>query len=194
MTLECKPFEVMMTAEKRQEFRQNTAFWQTRLFDAQGKPRKYSQVEFRNGYNANDPLLRCEFLGVSILPAAQQLAYSNGLEVCVPQGALSIRLGRVLKVQGADVVKRRCQGTAGRRGRATTKLKAAAKDAFGWTPQEVQLLLRLAPLDGGRPSGGWSHTRKWGWDKTRSAKTGFPMRKAREIEERWEALHLKHIL
>ena len=44
-------FDLIGANEKPIEYRDVTPFWTSRLFDKEGKRRKYDRIEFINGYN-----------------------------------------------------------------------------------------------------------------------------------------------
>jgi hypothetical protein len=46
-------FDEIVSGKKKIEYREVKPFWQSRLYDAAGKKRKYEKIEFINGYNAD---------------------------------------------------------------------------------------------------------------------------------------------
>jgi hypothetical protein len=46
-------FDQIASGEKKIEYRDVKPFWQSRLYDANGKKRSYDSIEFINGYNAD---------------------------------------------------------------------------------------------------------------------------------------------
>jgi len=46
-------FDQIASGEKKIEYRDVKPFWQSRLYDANGKKRIYDNIEFINGYNAD---------------------------------------------------------------------------------------------------------------------------------------------
>ena len=46
-------FDQIASGEKKIEYRVVKPFWQSRLYDANGKKRNYDNIEFINGYNAD---------------------------------------------------------------------------------------------------------------------------------------------
>lgn len=96
LTLKKKPFEVMVTGEKKEEFRANTPWIYSRLFDKNGNPRHYDQIEYVNGYGANRPRFVTDFCGFEMVNGVDQ-KYSNGLHVKTQEPTFVIRHTRVLK-------------------------------------------------------------------------------------------------
>jgi hypothetical protein len=60
MTLKRKWFDQIALGTKKEEYREQKAYWESRLA---GKT--YDEILFRNGYGKNIPELRVEFLGVT---------------------------------------------------------------------------------------------------------------------------------
>lgn len=92
LTLSKKPFEVMITGEKTIEYRRQSQWMKSRLFDKHGNPREYSYIEFFNGYGKDRPHFTVEFKGVSVIERAYQ-TFSNGLTVDIKEPVYTIRLG-----------------------------------------------------------------------------------------------------
>jgi hypothetical protein len=59
LTLHRDPFDAIAAGRKKTEYRENKAFWRSRLVG-----RDYAEVAFRNGYAADAPLMRVECLGI----------------------------------------------------------------------------------------------------------------------------------
>jgi hypothetical protein len=59
LTLKKKWFDQVASGEKTEEYRENKAYWQTRLTG-----RRYDEVHFRNGYEPDKPFMRVECLGI----------------------------------------------------------------------------------------------------------------------------------
>lgn len=81
LTLKKAAFDVMVTREKRVEFRELSPWIKSRLYDKQGKLRHYDLVEFTNGYGATRPRFVCEFINAKVAITNDTVAYSNGLKV-----------------------------------------------------------------------------------------------------------------
>jgi len=90
-TLTGQPFEVMITGEKKDEYRSPGQWIKSRL-----TKNDYDQVLFVNGYGARRPWLLCEFHGWDEAAQRQRHTFSNGLVVAVAPGDYIIHLGKVL--------------------------------------------------------------------------------------------------
>lgn len=88
-------FDVMVTGEKKIEYRKPSRWIQGRLFDKDGRKRKYDVVEFRNGYKSDSPCFIAGFLGFKQCDIPHCKDYSNGLRVDVLGGDYMIFLGDV---------------------------------------------------------------------------------------------------
>jgi hypothetical protein len=56
-------FDQIASGEKKIEYRAVKPFWQSRLYDANGKKRIYDNIEFINGYNADAKRMITKFEG-----------------------------------------------------------------------------------------------------------------------------------
>lgn len=92
LTLSKKPFDVMITGEKTVEYRRQSQWMKSRLFDKHENPREYSYIEFVNGYGNDRPRFTVEFKGVSVIERAYQI-FSNGLTIDIKEPVYMIRLG-----------------------------------------------------------------------------------------------------
>jgi len=79
LTLHKKWFDEILNGTKKIEYRDIKLYWTKRLFN-NGKPKKFDEILFRNGYSKNSPKMRVEFLGIRI-----------------ENGKYNILLGKVLK-------------------------------------------------------------------------------------------------
>ncbi len=101
LTLSKKPFEVMVTGEKKNEYRRNSEWILSRLFNKDGTKRDYDRVKFVNGYGSDKPYFIAEFKGFSpVVPATH--TYSNGLVVETNAGDWDIQLGDIVEVGNMD--------------------------------------------------------------------------------------------
>lgn len=82
LSLKSKPFEVMVTGEKQEEFRKSSGWIRSRLFDSDYNEKKYDLIKFTNGYGGKRPYFICRYEGFmeGYLPFAER-KYSNGLTV-----------------------------------------------------------------------------------------------------------------
>ena len=65
LTLHKQPFDQIVSGEKTEEYRENTAYWSRRLWRDE-KPRKFDYVCFRNGYRADSPKVVCKWRGTRL--------------------------------------------------------------------------------------------------------------------------------
>ena len=82
MTLKAEPFEVMVSGEKKEEFREVTRWIESRLIDsATGEDKHYDRVKFVNGYGKDKPSFTVSYKGYKLKPNGVHKKYSNGLDV-----------------------------------------------------------------------------------------------------------------
>jgi len=93
LTLAGKPFQMMLTGEKPDEYRQDSAWIRSRL---EGK--NYDWVAFYHGpyTGGNLPWFACPFKGYTVAPNYGHVSFSNGLEVDIVPGMHIIHLGPVV--------------------------------------------------------------------------------------------------
>jgi len=80
LTLYRRWFLEILKGTKTTEYREITPYWKKRLFDAEGKPVRYDEIFFRNGYAKDCPKMRVKFLGFS-----------------KEKGKYAIKLGKILE-------------------------------------------------------------------------------------------------
>ena len=56
-------FDLIAAKKKKIEYRQQSPFWTSRLYDKNGKKRIYDLIEFINGYNADARRLITQYKG-----------------------------------------------------------------------------------------------------------------------------------
>ena len=98
LTLKKEPFDVMITGEKKNEYRNNSEWMRSRLYDQMGKKRYYDFVEFTNGYGKDRPKFTVKFKGFEKIYKVNK-KYSNGLVVFYPKcknGYFKIMLGDII--------------------------------------------------------------------------------------------------
>jgi len=66
LILKKKWFDEILAGTKKIEYREIKPYWTKRLFDDEGKPKKFDVIEFRNGYSKDARKMRVEFKGVRI--------------------------------------------------------------------------------------------------------------------------------
>ena len=64
LNLKKKWFDQILAGTKKIEYREIKPYWTTRLFDSDGKPKKFDIIEFRNGYSKEARVVRVEFEGI----------------------------------------------------------------------------------------------------------------------------------
>lgn len=60
-----KWFDMIASNEKKIEYRAVSPFWDSRLYDKEGKRRQYERIEFINGMKPDSRRLITEYLGFS---------------------------------------------------------------------------------------------------------------------------------
>lgn len=100
LSLKKKPFQVMVTGEKTQEFRKNKKWITSRLIDGStGRPNEHAFIKFTNGYGNEKPYFTCEYKGFSYVGSDfKPIEYSNGLIVKdVQEGDYIIHCGDIVE-------------------------------------------------------------------------------------------------
>ncbi len=96
LTLKKEPFKVMVTGEKQVEIREKTRWMTLRLYDRNGRERKYDAVKFVNGYGKNKPYFIAKYLGFETIFGAD-VTYSNGFHLEVNKESWMINLGGIIE-------------------------------------------------------------------------------------------------
>ena len=86
LVIKKKPFEVMQTGEKLEEYRKKSKWIESRLID-----KKYDYVEFYNGYRKDRPSFIMQYNGYELRPNIHK-KYSNGLKVDYNEEVYVIKL------------------------------------------------------------------------------------------------------
>ncbi len=97
LTVHKKAFEVMVTSEKKEEYRKPSKWITSRLFDKNMQPKKYDFVKITNGYKKDSPYFIAQFHGLSNWDITTYLHFSNGLKVQIEAGDIIIKLGRIIE-------------------------------------------------------------------------------------------------
>jgi len=100
LTLSKKPFEVMVTREKTDEFRGDSMWIGSRLYHSEarfGQKKHYDLVKFVNGYGDDKPYFIAEYRGFDRAIETTRFEYSNGLVVVVLRGEYIIHLGKIIE-------------------------------------------------------------------------------------------------
>ena len=102
LSLNEAPFEVMVTGEKKLEFRNNSEWIKSRIV------KQYDAIKFTNGYGSDRPYFIVECRNEYwIKQKASTFSYSNGLVVEVTAGMLVIKLGDVIETGNMERFKLR---------------------------------------------------------------------------------------
>jgi hypothetical protein len=98
LTLEKAPFEVMVTGEKKHEFREDKQWIRTRLFTANGTRKHYDAIQFTNGYGKDRPYFIARMGSVRTWQGEPiQNVFSNGLKVPIKVGMFVIGVGEIIE-------------------------------------------------------------------------------------------------
>ena len=100
LTLHRAAFEVMVTGEKKEEFRKGGKWILSRLFDKNMEAKEYDLIKFVNGYGSDKPFFTCRYAGYldCYMPVTTR-KYSNGLEVSgIGAGDFIIYCGEIVEV------------------------------------------------------------------------------------------------
>ena len=97
LSLKKAPFTVMVTGEKQEEFRKNSDWIRSRLFDRLGNEKEFDYIKFVNGYGNNKPYFVCEYCGfMECYMNVAERKYSNGLIVSgIDKGDFIIYCGEI---------------------------------------------------------------------------------------------------
>lgn len=96
LSLKKEPFEVMITGEKKQEYRKPTKWLLSRLYNKDGTEKQYDVIKFTNGYGKDRPQFVCEYCGIETMYGNVGLfKYSNGFQVNLVAGDIVIKCGKI---------------------------------------------------------------------------------------------------
>ena len=107
LTLNKKPFDVMITGEKNREYRKMKEGSKIKkgnrgkLYDIKTnytQPKIYDYVEFTNGYGKERPSFTALFIKTSIINSVNE-TYSNGLTVKYDEPVYCIELGDIIETK-----------------------------------------------------------------------------------------------
>lgn len=107
LTLNRQAFEVMVTGEKKWEFRKKSQWILSRLWKIVKKEgdatyyehKEYEYVEFTNGYGKDKPFFKAKYLGKMENCEPFEVSYSNGLKVQVERTDQIIKLGEIVEIK-----------------------------------------------------------------------------------------------
>lgn len=97
LTLSKAPFEIMLSGEKKVEFRKPSIWIKSRLFNKDGSRKDYDVVKFVNGYGSDKPYFIAIYNGVAQALGLTSRHYSNNLSVIIEPGDYQIYLGDIIK-------------------------------------------------------------------------------------------------
>jgi hypothetical protein len=101
LTLKKMPFEVMVTGEKKIEFRCPSKWIESRLFDKENSKRNYKFIEFTNGYGKSRPFFKAKYNGFYVSNNVNEL-FSNGLEIISNEKTYCIKIGDIIEIKNYD--------------------------------------------------------------------------------------------
>ena len=84
------PFDVMVTGEKKTEYRDPSSWMMSRLAD-----KHYDIVRFTNGCGRHRPYFDAKFIGWEVEENPSAHSFSNGLTVETKIGTIKIHLGEI---------------------------------------------------------------------------------------------------
>lgn len=96
-------FDVMVTGEKKFEFRRPSPWITSRIFNKKGEHKLYDVVKVVAGYGNHRPYFIANFKGCfEYLSETMNVGYSNGLTWKMRTGDIIIMLGEMLEVGNVD--------------------------------------------------------------------------------------------
>lgn len=102
LTLHKAAFDVMVTGEKKIEYREPSKWMLSRLFHKDGTEKHYDAIQFSNGYNKFAPMFECEYKGFFQIEAGadpKDITFSNGLKVTTRPGMIRILCGKIISTK-----------------------------------------------------------------------------------------------
>jgi len=104
LSLKAKPFEVMVSGEKTEEYRTPSDWILSRLYNKDGTEKEYDFIEFINGYGSQRPAFLCDYKGFYVLShGIHKDLYSNGLSLgFLPSGTVVIKLGKIISTKNIN--------------------------------------------------------------------------------------------
>ena len=97
LTLSKQPFDVMVTGEKKKEFREQKPWVMNRLIDLDGNHKIYDVVKYINGYGHDRPYFIAVYHGFNLASSKETHTYSNGLKVEQVPGDVIINHGVIIE-------------------------------------------------------------------------------------------------
>jgi ASC-1-like (ASCH) protein len=99
LTLKKEPFDVMVTGEKKEEYRTLSKWINSRLLDKDRRKKHYDYIEFTNGYGKDKPRFICEYNSFyyhHFQESTKKIFYSNGFELLLESSYVVILLGEII--------------------------------------------------------------------------------------------------
>ena len=104
LTLHREPFELILSGEKKKEFRNDsTSGWmRKKLFKPDGSSKHFNFVEFTNGYGRTRPWMKVEYKGFQEVTCVFK-RYSTGLTININnKNTFVIQLGKVVATRNIE--------------------------------------------------------------------------------------------
>jgi hypothetical protein len=98
LTLKKKAFDVMITNEKKIEYRKENQWIRSRLLTSNGTRKDYDLIKFVNGYGKDKPYFLAKYNGFNFSHNDYITEFSNGLQVNVNKGDIRIYLGEIIEI------------------------------------------------------------------------------------------------
>lgn len=89
LTLKKKWFEMILSGEKKEEYREIKPYWSSRLRDKGYCLKEFDLICFKNGYQRDAPTIYVECKGIQIRPGKSEWGATPGTNYYV------IRLGKI---------------------------------------------------------------------------------------------------
>lgn len=97
LTLKKKWFDLIVSGQKKHEFRECKPYWEKRLLHGpNGEPKHFDEIHFRNGYSKNSPFMRVECKKLS-LTGKKWFTPKHGEKLA--ESVIIIFLGKIFEVK-----------------------------------------------------------------------------------------------
>lgn len=98
LSLKKQWFDLMVTGEKYEEFREGNDWIRSRLFDKWYNEKEYDVIKFVNGYGSDKPYFICEYKGFMECYMDVKRKYSNGSTIeGIGKGDFIILCGEIIE-------------------------------------------------------------------------------------------------
>jgi len=97
LNLKTEPFNVMVTGEKKIEYRDIKKWSSSRLINKDGSSKHYDYVRFQIAYKSTYPYFFCVYKGFEKVTGVD-IKYSNGFKVKFDDERYAIHLGDILLI------------------------------------------------------------------------------------------------